>query len=395
MTYYSIFFLPRGRLLCISFLMLLAIAGMHPAFSHAADGNLPPDVQKSLNKILPLQKSGVPDKATLHTLLDFATSPLVLRGTDDKRPFPAKYNGATGIFWRDKFTVPLKTMLQYLYDPKIPTTFVYPASIRYGKWQPGSDILSLSSPLWVQFGKHKESPLALRGVELEEITPDTFSGAYYKYTLDRLLLLTEFEGKQVLISVAWQRGNSNVGKKAAVIGDYENWDFVYSNAEGTLATGIGWAETYIYSSISLAIFYEQAPGSSTTGYTMFRWMDAGWSRMNMVKAHHIESGAERSITGLKSFLDSPQRPLPEELAAYVDSLRAMDISTLQKKLEPYSAKVEAAAATTPALKTKDFQDIIKNGGYGRSMDKDELIAALCVNYIKHKLGKPLLADLLR
>lgn len=359
----------------------------------AKAGPIPAEVQKTVTALLAMRDPAapLPDKAALDIFLSYATSPLNLAGEDGKAPYPEKLGKATGIFWRSKINAPLATTLQYLYNPKVPNEIVYPASIRRARWQEGSDILTLSSPLWEQLGKHKDSPLVLRGREAEEITPDTFSGAYYKYLLDRVLLLTKHEGRNVLISVAVQDGRSDVGKKAAFIGEYDDWDFVYSGAAGTLAKGIGWADTYIYASSSVVVFYEDEPGGKMTGYAMFRWMDAGWSGMNMVKDHHIISGAERSFKGLTEFMNSRKRPAPGTVASYVASLEALDVEALRERFHPYSVKVEEAAATVPALKTDDFQKIIKNAGYGGSLTKDELVSAMSVNFIKQQLGKPLLA----
>ena len=372
---------------------ILVLAVLVPLSSAKASSTIPPEVQKTVGAILDMQdpKNPAPDKAMLDAFLAYSMSPLNLAAADGKAPHPEKIGKATGILWRSRINTPLSTVLQYLYNPKVPNEVVYPASIRRARWQPGSDILSLSAPLWEQFGKHKDAPLVLRGTEQEEITPDTFSGAYYKYLLDRVLILTEFEGKQVLVSLSMQKGKSDVGKKAAHIGDYEEWDFIYSGAAGTLAKGIGWADTFIYSSASIAVFYEDAPGGKITGYAMYRWMDAGWSGMNMVKDHHIVSGAERSFKGLWAFLESPKRPAPDVVASYVASLEALDIAALREWFHPYSVRVEESAASVPALKTDDFQKIIKDAGYGNSLTKDEIISAMSINFIKQQLGKPLLA----
>ena len=359
-----------------------------------ADGTLPPAVQKGVDALLAMQDPSkpFPDAATLKTFLEYTTSPINLTGVGEKAPFPDKFQKGSGVLWRSRLRgVPLATTMQYLFNPKVPMTVVYPASIRHAAWQPGSGILSQPKPLWDQLGQHKDAPLVLRGAELEEITPDDNSGSYYRYMLDRVLILTEFEGQQMLISLSWQKGKSEVGKKAATIGDYSNWDFVYSGVKGTLASGIGWAETYIYSAASLIVFYEDAPGGKDTGYAMYRWMDAGWSGMNMVKQSHIIAGAERSFAGLKAFMESPKRPAPAAIDAYISSLNVLELPALQERFAPYSAKVEEAAATVDALKTDDFRNVIKDGGYGKSMTKEELVAAFAVNYIKQQLGKPLLA----
>ena len=378
----------------VCFLCLMAFSLFFTGQAEANKGTLPPEVQQVVTMLLALEDSQapLPDKAAFDTFFNYTTSPINLAGVDEKAPFPDNYKKSSGILWRSRLQgVPLATTLQYLYNPNVPLTVVYPSSIRYAAWQPGSDILSLPQPIWEQLGKHKDTPLVLRGTELEEITPDDNSGAYYKYLLNRMLILTEFEGQQVVISLSWQKGQSEVGKKAATIGDYSNWDYVYSGAKGTLASGLGWAETYIYSSAAVAVFYEDAPGGNITCYALYRWLDAGWSSMNMVKQSHLAAGAERSFAGLQAFMESPNRPTPEAITAYFDSLKKQDIAVLQEKFAPYSTKVEEAVSTVSALKQEDFQKVIKDGVYGKSMNKDELVAAFAVNWIKEQLGKPLLA----
>ncbi len=357
------------------------------------NGNIPPEAQKALNAILAAKdpKSPAPSAATLNALLDYAMSPLS-PSPDGKEVYPApRSDEGQGIYWRTTLGVPLATTLRYLYDPKLPQEAVYPASIRRQQWLPGSPFLKLTPGLWDQLGKNKDKPLVVRGTEEEEITPDTFSGSYYKYQSERLLILTEYEGRQALISVTWQKDRSDVGKKAAAIGDYQNWDYVYSGAPGMLTKGIGWAETYMYSSCAVMVLYEDAPGGRNTGYALFKWLRAGWASMNMVKRHHIQDGAVRSFDGLNAFLTSPRRPSADDIVAYTESLRKMDVDALRKKFAPYAAKVTEAVATNDALKSDDFQKVIKDGAYGASLSKDELVAALVVNYIKTRLGKPVLA----
>lgn len=365
-----------------------------PTVSFASDAfsPLPSNVQKCVDELLDMHKPGapLPDKTLLAEFLEYTTSPVNLTAPGEKAPAPARIGKAFGILWRDRLNAPFAAALEYLYNPEIPSEIVFPESVRYARWQPGSDILTLSTPLWKQVGQHGATPLILRGTEVEEVAPDTNSGSYYKYTMDRVVIMTEHNGRQMLISLAWQKDKSDVGKKAAVIGDYSDWDFVYSGAKGTLAKGIGWAETFIYSSVYITVFYEDVPGGAGTGYALYRWMDAGWSSMNMVKPHHITTGAERSFRGLRAFLESSRRPASGAIAAYTASLEKLDLATLQERFKPYSVKVEEAAATVEALKTEDFQNVIKDAGYGNSLTKNEIIAAMNVAYIKEQLGKPLL-----
>ena len=386
-------FFRRGAIFFF-FCAVLGLAGMlSPSAASASRGTLPPEVQKVLSALMELRSSGaeLPAKADMDAFLAYTTSPLNLTVAGEEPPRPAKYQGATGIMWRNMVKAPFSTTLQYLYNPKISGSVVYPASIRRSNWQPGSDILALTEPLVEQFAKLQGQPRILRGSEFEEITPDTFSGAYYSYVLDRLLILTEHQGRRVMISLSWQKERSEVGKKAAFIGQYEDWDFIYSGAKGTLAKGIGWADTFIYSSACCTVFYEDAPEGNMTGYAMYRWMNAGWSGMNMVKGHHIVSGAERSFLGLQSFMESPKRPDAEDLVAYRDSLEALDLATLRERFKPYSVKVVESVAAVDALQTEDFQKVIKDAGYGDSLQKEEIIATMCVNYLKGQLGLSQLA----
>ena len=374
-------FIAVGVLLCCFILS--------PAHSSESRGNLPQDVQRAINTLLAARgKNTAPTAAALAPLLEYAMSPLN-HSPGGQELFPTPRSEGQGIFWRAKLQVPLNTLLQYAFNPKMPGEAVYPAAIRYARWLPGSDILT-AGDLWAQ-KVTKDAYLVLRGAEYEEITPDTFSGAYYSYTLDRLLILTEYEGLKALISVNWQRGNSSVGQKAANIGPYENWDFIYSGAKGTLARGIGWAETYMYAASAIAVFYEETPGGATTGYSLFKWLRAGWSGMNMVKRNHIRDGTIRAFTGLQDFMEAPNRPSADAIIAYTQQLRALDVETLRKRFAPYSAKVTEIGKTDAVLQTDDFQKVINNGSYGANLQKEELIAAMTVNFIKQKLGKPQLA----
>jgi hypothetical protein len=153
------------RLTCSSFAAFVLL--LFPTVSSAADelGPLPGNVQKCVNALLAMQNPGapLPDKTLLSEFLVFTTSPVNLAAPGEKAPAPEKIGKAAGILWRDRLKAPLATTLEYLYNPKMPSEIVYPASVRFARWHPGSNILTLSTPLWKQFGQHKETPLVLRG----------------------------------------------------------------------------------------------------------------------------------------------------------------------------------------------------------------------------------------
>ena len=103
-----------------------------------------------------------------------------------------------------------------------------------------------------------------RGVEYEETTPDTSSGCYYSYKLNRLFVLADYKGRTALISVSVMPGQSSVGLRGAIVGNDKDWTYVHPG-KGTNLAMLGWAETYLYGSASISVFMESAPGSGQGG----------------------------------------------------------------------------------------------------------------------------------
>lgn len=301
---------------------------------------------------------------------------------------PKKRRQGVGVFMRSTLNVPLDKILRYCYDPQIPPGVVFPNSIRRGRWLEGSDILS-GIHLWEEADSLR-SPVILTGTEFEEITPDTFSGSYYSYTLNRLLMLLRFGEKRVFISVSRQQDPSSVGKKGAIAGDDANWDYIYSNAEGATATGIGWADTYMYDSSAVAIFYDNGAGSTQTGYAVYKWLKAGWASLNMVRPKHIVSGTERFLQGFKRIIESDKLPTAEDLVAHRSMLDSLPVDRLVECMRTFSTKLEAFSHKDSILSRKDFMKMITGGQYASQLDKDAIVHALMKQYIKERLGVPVL-----
>lgn len=299
---------------------------------------------------------------------------------------PRKRGIGTSIFFAETIKVPFGKFLRYTYDPAIPPSVVFPNSVRRGNWLPGSDILTRDVRLWEY--ADIPSPLILKGEEFEEITPDSFSGSYYSYYLDRMVVLFSLDGMPVLASVSRQKDPSSVGKKGAIVGDDSNWDYIYSGEEGATARAISWMDTYMYDSATVAFFYKQDDGN--TGYAVYKWLSAGWASLNVVKASHIISGTERFIKGVHEILLSDMLPEAEAIAAKVRELEAMSKEELVKKMQPYSSKLATVYESDSILKRKDFSRIIENAGYAESLNKDELVHALVKLYVKERIGRPIL-----
>ena len=77
-----------------------------------------------------------------------------------------------------------------------------------------------------------KTPLVMRGVEYEEITPDLTTGSYYRYDMDRLMVLLNHRGKDFFISVTSQQKPSTVGRKGAIIGPDDGLELFLFRAKG-------------------------------------------------------------------------------------------------------------------------------------------------------------------
>ena len=134
-----------------------------------------------LFSMLKSQESSL-DVQRISGLLDFVVSD---KGQDLNLD-PGKRGNATGAYFFSDVKAPLSKVIKYAYNPRIPAYVTLPSVVRLGGWQ-----VKPSGPVanaWDRVGDVK-APLIMRGVEYEEITPDTTTGAYYRYDMDRLMVL--------------------------------------------------------------------------------------------------------------------------------------------------------------------------------------------------------------
>lgn len=354
--------------------------------SSKPESNVPEDVESTLTLLLNATREGSADpaKSSLMPLLDFVTS--------DVKPSkvkPQKREHGSGAFTRTSLNLPLQKILRYCFDPDIPGEALYPNVLRRSYWLPGSHILGHTPPLWdaEKTLTDDSAPLYLRGAEFEEITPDAFSGCYYSYTLDRLLILTRVQGRAMLISVTKQRAPSTVGKVGAIVGKDNEWNYVYSKVVGSNIKLASWAETYMYDSANVTVFFEEGPKSPKTHIAFFKYVKAGWANMNMVKPSHIADGSKRFVEGMRQVLESPRLPGADAIAAHARRLRGMDEAALRKALGPYSEGL-AAQAGKGSLSSSDFKKLVQEGRYATELNQQEIGSELMKQYMKEQLGKP-------
>jgi len=236
----------------------------------------------------------------IENVVDFVLAPKA----DTVRYQPDKIRGTPSAFIEAKISVSLRHILNLAYNPHVPSVLTSPSSIRMAQWrqingrpQPLPELKNMLDNL--------QTPVILSGIEYMENTPDTFSGAYYDYELDRTIILYRQADRTTFISIAAQKGISNVGKKGIILGADQNWDFLYTGQPGTNLTGLNWAKTYMYDSFSVTVYCETDAKDPMVKIALFKWVRAGWADINLVRTDNIYSGLERFIQSYKQILESP------------------------------------------------------------------------------------------
>lgn len=365
-----------------SFCLLLLCANTATAKETSSE-SLSPELETALSDLLAAAPQGRPNpsEADIHTVLRFVTG----NTAPQEKIIPAERPAGLGAYQKERLNLPLKTIINYTLNPAIPGEAIYPSSVRRNAWYSESELLKNNSS-FLNATFPPSGMLVMRGTEYEETTPDMSSGCYYAYKLNRLFILTEYEGRTVLLSISSMPEQSTVGRKGAIIGDDKNWNYVYTPEQGTNLPMLGWAETYLYGSASVSVFMEAAPGAKKTDLYLFKWAKAGWSGMNVVKRSHIVAGLTRFTSGLRQVLESPKAPSTSALAARFKELRAMTDVQLQEQLAGFAGYLEGLGAKDSIVSGKEFQSVLKNGVYPTTLGRNEAIAELMKLYVRQQLG---------
>jgi hypothetical protein len=302
--------------------------------------------------------------------------------------------GATSAYHEFVFEKDLKHILRFSYNPDIPASIIAPSSERLSRWS-GMDGKDLNFPkLWLSL-QNLEAPVMVRGVETVENTPDLFTGGYYKYDLDRSILLFRYEGRNVLISLSKQRDTSDVGKKGVVLGSDDDWSYLYSGIKGLNKTGLGWVDSYMYDSYSVIVYYEMDPGKPLVKCGAFKWLKAGWKKINMVKKEHIYRGLQRYAETYKSIIENLSLPDADKIESAYTRISDLDIGTLRNINRKYLQSLKERYAEDQSMSAKWIADLFEGDALVKSMNRDELQSVLMLEYLKRALGKPYNIDLER
>jgi len=338
-------------------------------------------VEKSIDHLYDLLHKDVPnlDMAQITDMLDFVMD---MEG-DPKDIMPAKRFSGSGICLRRQVATDLEKILRYYYNPDIPNFLLCPAVLANSGWREGSEFLTREKPMWEELD-NLDTPVLVRGNEYEMTAPDSFAEAYYLYDMDRLMIMFEYRGKRVLVSVTEQPEKSDVGRKGAILSDTE-WDYFYSGLPGLNKGMIGWMDTFTYSSGSVQVYIEEDAVNPKTTLFLFKWLKAGWAGMNVVKRKHIYDGTLRFARSFATVLESTDLS-PEMMAEAMQEVKALSEDEIEQLMKQYSFNFEMRFKNNPKLEEEDYAEIIENGGYFKVLGKDDRRALLALEKLKSLLG---------
>ncbi len=325
------------------------------------------------------------DISKVSGLLDFVLSE---KGGDANLD-PGKRENAAGAYFFTDVKTPLSRVVKYAYNSRIPAYVTLPSVVRLGGWQ-----VKPTGPfenLWEKVGSVKD-PLVMRGVEYEEITPDLTTGAYYRYDMDRLMILLNYRGKEFLLSVTRQKNPSTVGRKGVIIGPDTDWNYFYSGQKGLNKAGLGWVSSYMYEAFSVSLLFEPGQSKTQTRYVSFKWLRAGWGGINMVNREHIVEGCKRFASGFRKILESPQLPEAERLIDMYAGIKSLSDQELITRLQPIGQALKKLSRTDPVLSRSDFRGMIESGKYLDGLSREEREHLLMSEFVKLAIGKTSFLD---
>ena len=365
----------------MTFLVLTSSA----AFSKGSEKTIPANVNPGLNHLLDMVTPGsttVFDAEALAPVLDFVASKKssgVVYASDDSFDAPSAYIELD-------LKQHLAELLKVSYNPNIPAYMMTPSSMRLSYWKEINQGEENFAGLWDVLPEY-DAPVIIRGVETVENTPDIHTGAYYKYDLDRTMVLFKYQGRNVFVSLSRQLGSSMVGKKGVVLGDDQDWNYLYSDEKGINKFGLGWVESYMYDSASIIVYYETDPGKPLLRCAVFKWLRAGWKNINMVENHHIYKGMRRWAGDYKSIVEHPEFPGAEALEHAWLQIEKLDVNALRYANRLYYQSLQKRYDGDKSIASKWVSSVLRDDARIENSDLHELRSVLVVEYLKSVLGK--------
>ena len=375
-------FLPK---ILAGFCAALLITAGNALAAPPVTAGVSPAVTRNIETLLGLIDSGPEvgfESSRIQALLEFVYTP---------KPANVQYSAgdsfsASSAYYEFDINKGFDELLKLAFNPNVPSYLLMPASIRLSRWKSVNGKQQPFPKLW-QALPDLTDPITIRGVEYIENTPDLHSGAYFAYDLDKLHILMKHAERFVLLSISKQSHISEVGKKGVILGPDENWTYLYSGQNGINRPGLGWVSSYMYDSYSVAVYAQLEKDRPGVRCGTFKWINAGWSKINMVKKEHIHRGLVRYAKTFKEIIENPVLPAVEEIARTYSQIRSYSLSQLRDKFHSYLNTLEARHQKDNSFPQKWFQEWFKSKNYLRLLKKEEMESLLMVEFMKHTLGR--------
>jgi hypothetical protein len=300
---------------------------------------------------------------------------------------PAALDGMVSAYYAFSINTSLSNILGYCYSPELNAAILMPSAVRSFGWEEIEGVKQGAAPDLLEKLSTLTEPFSFCGVARQDLTPDINTGACFSYSENQCMILIPGDSR-TFITISVQRDKSDVGTKGAVIGDDDQWIYLYSGEQGVTSRGIGWAKTYIYAASAVTLYSEA--GSNTVKVASFKWLDAGWAGFNMAKTKHLINGMQRFADSLKYVMESERLPAYETLFTEQQKVAALPLEALREQVAPYLAIV--ASMDDPLVKREPFSTQLSSGKYLQSLSKSDMEKILLTEYLKGQLGgKPLIA----
>jgi len=372
----------------ILLMMVGAVFLISPAQSWAdrnpEEVEIPPGIYPGLHHFLDLvdpEKNISFDPGLVAKVMEFIESP-----KDEALYFADDLLDMSSAYHEFDSRTDLQKISDYAFNPDVPCIATMPSSVRLFLWMDHKG-QRRHAPDVNRYLEDLDAPVVERAQQYVEITPDTHSGAYYGYNLDQTLIVFKYRQRRVLVTVSRQTDVSSVGKKGYVLGADDDWDYFYSGKKGLTLPALGWVSSYMYASSAINVYYEMDGESSTVRCAMFKWLKAGWSGINMVKRKHIYSGLKRFARPFKQIMEYPALPPVGVLAADFSRIKNFSDDTLRLKMDTYSRILQRRYNGDNPKGKKRLAKLLADKGHWSGMSRDEMEAALVIEYMKGVIGK--------
>ncbi len=368
-------------------LLLPAVLFIIISDSHAGTSKLkvPENAAASLNYLMDFSgpDAGLPiEMKAIIPLLDFIITPK----SDPSLYRADKKAGAEAAYCEFDIKTDLKHIVSYAVHPEVSAYMMMPSSVRHSYWLEIDDD-RVKLPMLCDSISELNRPVVIKGRQYVEITPDANTGGYYNYNLYKELILCRYKSTIFFITISNQNEASCVAKKGFAIGPDENWNFLYTGKKGLSKKGLGWVSSYMYYSFTVAVFYEPSPGLQPVKCGTIKWLNAGWSKINVVKSKHIYKGVERYARSLKDFFESPRLPEPDKLAEFLSVYNSMPVAIVKEKVKEYLLTAESLYKRDSRFYRRSFAKLLRNNSLLEQMSEKEMRALLKLEALKCIIGK--------